>query len=129
MPVKHEIDDKSKLIKTNWSGEPSDAELIESFIRYQSDVRSKPGYDFYNELVDFSEVSGVHVTVSGVKELVEIATRTDKKGVSSKLAIIVTSPLAVAIVRMYEILRSAKPTTQKKIRVFKNLADAYEWII
>jgi hypothetical protein len=53
MPAQHNIDNKRRLITTLWFGGAIDSELIEALTKYQQDIKSRPNYFSYNEIVDF----------------------------------------------------------------------------
>jgi hypothetical protein len=78
--------------------------------------------------VDFSTTSGFSLSSDGVRILVQKAAAMDVQGVKTKLAIIVSIPVAYGLGRMYEMYRSLVPNNSKEVRVFKNYRDALEWI-
>jgi len=129
MPAQHKIDNDVKLITTIWYGEANDTELINALLKYHQEIKSKPSYSSYNELVDFSKASGFKLSTNGIVKLVEIAASTDVEEVKTKLAIIVSAPLAYGFARMYETYRSLKPSVSKEVRVFKTYDKSLEWII
>lgn len=130
MPAKHNIDSKNNLITTTWSGEPTDSEMIDAITKYQQEIKSNPDYLAYNEIVDLSEVRGSHITTEGMKMMAQIAARTDRVEIKTKLAFITNpSPIAYCLARIYEVYRNFfAANTNKAIKVFKKASDAYEWI-
>ena len=128
MPALHKIDDGMKLITTIWSGEASDAELVNALIRYQQDIKSLPVYHSYNEIADFSGAGAFKLSADGLRKLVQIATESDVRGVKTKLAIIVSEPVAYGLARMYEAYRTFKANASKEVRVFRNYSNALKWI-
>ena len=128
MPANHNIDTKAQLLITTWEGEARDIEFIEAIKKYQKDIQSHPDYINYNEVVDFSNVTGINLTAEGIKNIGTIASTTDQNEVNRKLAFIVSSPLAYGLARMYEAYRSFSKKGQKEINIFKNEKDAFEWI-
>ena len=128
MPAHHHIDNKAQLIITTWEGEARDIEFIEAIKKYQNDIQNYPNYINYNELVDFSNVTGIKLTTKGIKKIGQIASMTDHISTNRKLAFIVSSNLAFGLARMYEIYRSFSAKALKEIRIFKTKKDAFEWI-
>ncbi|MCK4837219.1 MAG: hypothetical protein KAS94_00370 [Desulfobulbaceae bacterium] len=127
MPATHRIDKKNQLIFTRWEGEIEDAEGIAALKKYQKDIQCLPDCVDYNEVVDFSKVSDLKLTVEGVKILGQIASITDQDGVNRKLAFIVSSKLAYGLARMYEAFRSLVKNQHKEIRIFRKENDALFW--
>jgi hypothetical protein len=128
MPAFHKIESDLKLITTTWSGEATDSELIDALTKYQQDIKSNPDYCFYNEIVDFSKAVNFKLSTAGLRKLVQIATGSDVKGVKTKLAIIVSEPVAYGLARIYEAYRSLLPNVSKEVSVFKNHYNALEWV-
>jgi hypothetical protein len=128
MPARHEIDNNMKLITTTWSGEATDRDLITALLKYQQDIKSQPDYASYNEIVDFSNVIDFQLSTEGIKNLVQTAAKTDVQQIKTKLAIIVSLPIAYGLGRMYEAYRTLTSRQSKEVRVFKNYRDALEWI-
>jgi len=128
MPANHSIDNQAHLIITTWQGEARDVDLIEALKKYQAEIQNHPDYIAYNELVNFSNVTGIKLTTEGIKNIGKMASKTDKHEMHRKLAFIVSSNLAFGLARMYEAYRSFSKTANKEIRIFKNEKDALEWI-
>lgn len=128
MPALHKIDNDVKLITTIWSGQAVDNELIDALTKYQQDIKSQPDYRSYNEIVDFSKASDFKLSTAGIRRLVQIAADSDVQGVKTKLAIIVSLPIAYGLARMYETYRSLAPSADKEVRIFRNYSEALEWI-
>ena len=128
MPANHNIDTKAQLLITTWEGEAGDIEFIEAIKKYQKDIQNHPEYINYNEIVDFTNVTGIRLTTKGIKNIGLIASTIDKNGVNRKLAFIVSSKLAFGLARMYEIYRGFAKKAHKEIRVFKNKTDALKWL-
>ena len=128
MPAKHVIDIKAMLLITTWEGEAIDNKFIEAIKKYQADIQSNSGYHGFNEVVDLTKVTKIKLTTKGIINIGSIASSTDKTGVETKLAIIVSSNLAFGLARMYEALRSFSTNSTKIVKVFKNESDAFEWV-
>ncbi|MFC1837390.1 STAS/SEC14 domain-containing protein [Thermodesulfobacteriota bacterium] len=127
MPVTNYIDKKNKIIITSWHGEPSDSDLIDALNIYLRDIKSKPELNDYNELVNFGDSQGFKLTANALIELGRIASKSDKPG-NNKLAIVVSSPLAYGLARMYEVHRNFNPQSTKKVLVFKSEIEAKTWL-
>lgn len=128
MPVQHVIDDKKKLIITTWSGEAVESELMEALARYQKETKNFTNRHDYDELVDFSNTRSFKLSTVGLKNIAKMASATDAKEGSTKLAIIVSVPLAFGLGRVYEIYRSLVTRNAKKVGVFDNHQEAREWL-
>jgi len=128
MPASHTIDTERNLITTVWSGEANDAEMCDSLTKYQQDIRSDPEYCSYNEIVDFSKASGFKITTEGLRKLVQIASAGDNQEFRTKMAIIVSAPVAYGLARMYEVYRSLIPKVSKEIRIFRQYESALDWL-
>jgi len=128
MPAHHNIDTKNQLLITTWEGEARDIEFIEAIKKYQKNIQSHPDYINYNELVDFSNVTGIKLTTEGIRNIGTIASTTDQNEVNRKLAFIVNSSLAFGLARMYEAYRGFSKKAHKELRIFKNEKDAFEWV-
>lgn len=127
MPAKHHIDNKNRLIITIWEGTASDFEFIEALKKYQNDIQNHPDYINYNEILDFSKVTGIKLTTQGIIKIAQIASATDHSETKRKLALIVNSSLAFGLARMYIGYRSFSRNAHKEINIFKNENDAFEW--
>ncbi len=127
MPAEHKIDENKKLIVTAWTGEVADDALIKALTAYQATVK-KPEYAGFDEIVDFSRGDHYHLSISGIQRLVEIATAGDARGMKPKLAIVVTTPLAYSLARMYQAYRSLIPHGSKILRIFRTFDEALAWV-
>ena len=128
MPAEHKIDADKKLIITTWTGEVEDGALIKALSAYQHTIKSRPEYATFDEIVDFSKGSHFHLSISGIQRLVEIGATTDARDTKTKLAIVVTTPVAYTLARMYQVYRSFIPSASKILRVFKTFDEARNWI-
>jgi hypothetical protein len=128
MPADHKIETKKKLIITTWSGEVFDGDLIKALIVYQQTIKGRPEYANFDEIVDFSEGSHFHLSISGIQRLVEIGSSTDTRNMQTKLAIVVTTPVAYTLARMYQVYRSFIPRSSKILRIFKTYDEARDWV-
>lgn len=128
MPASHYIDNKRQLIITTWEGKAHDIEFIEAIKKYQKDIQNHPDYIHFDEIVNLTGVTVVKLTTEGIKTISQIAASTDKTEINRKLAIIVSSPVAYGLARMYMAYRSFSKKAQKEISLFKNEKDAFEWI-
>ena len=128
MPAKHTIDEEKKFIVTVWSGEVTDGELIKALSAYQQTIKGLPEYAGFDEIVDFSEGSHFHLSMSGIQRLVELATAAESRGKKTRLAIVVTAPVAYSLARMYQVYRSFITHGSKVLRIFKTYDDALHWV-
>ena len=128
MPAEHIIDAKKKLIITTWSGEAADGDLVKALSAYQLTIKSLSEYATFDEIVDFSKASQFYLSISGIQRLVEIATATDARGAKTKLALVVTTPVAYSLARMYQAYRSFIPGGSKILHIFRTYDEALHWV-
>ncbi len=128
MPAKHIVDVEARLLITTWEGDATDMDFIEGLKEYQKNIQSKSEYHGFNEIINFTGIASIKLTASGLKRIGSIASTTDSKNISTKLAFIVSSNLAYGLVRMYEAYRSLSRNSTKLVRVFKKESDALEWV-
>ncbi|MCW9015170.1 MAG: STAS/SEC14 domain-containing protein [Gammaproteobacteria bacterium] len=128
MPAYHCIDREARIVFTVWRGEAIDVDFIDALKKYHQDIKNKTELVEYNELVDLSKITGIKLTIEGIKKLGEIAVRTDQNKIKTKLAFVVSSDMAFGLARMYEAYRSLSRNANKEIRVFKKENDALVWI-
>jgi len=128
MATKHIIDDQEKLLITLCDGEANDKEFIHSLKKYQREIQNDPKYINYNELVNFSEVTSIKISITGLITLSQIASSTDNEQAIRKVALIVSSNVAFGLARMFEVYRSFEKNACKKIRVFRKEHEAYTWL-
>ena len=128
MPAVHTIDHDRKLIMTTWEGEPSTGDLANAFKEYQEKIKAESECIHYDELVDFSSIEGIKLNSSGLRMLADIAAKSDKTGVVTKLAIVVKPGLTFGLARMYEIYRNLNPRKSKEIKIFQETSSASKWL-
>ncbi len=68
------------------------------------------------------------ISIKGLKSIGIIASQTDQDRAQTKLAIIVTSNLAVNLVKLYATYRNFGRRLKKQVRAYKNESDAHEWV-
>lgn len=129
MPANHKIDTENQLIVTTWTGDAADVELLDSFKKYYQDIKSRPEYYSYNEIVDFRETTEFRLSRGGLMNLVKFTSSKDIPGTKTKLAIIITHPLGYMLVKMYAVYRNVRPNTSKELRIYKGHNQAKDWIL
>ena len=128
MPAKHHIDHEAKLITTTWVGEATDSSLIEALKTYQEDIQNDPKYRSYGEIVDFRNTPVFSISIKGLKSIGKTASQTDQYRAKTRLAFIVSTNLALSLVKLYALYRNFGKHNKKHIRAFKNDSDAHEWV-
>ena len=128
MPANHQIDTDARILFTTWEGNATDADLYEALKLYYENIRSKPEYSDYNEVVSFSNVADVKATAKGMMDLAKLASSADQPDVSTRLAFVTKSGLARSFANLYATYRSVILKTGKTIHVFVNDEDALKWI-
>lgn len=128
MPAETKIDHNDQLIRTTWSGDATDDELFHVINSYLQEIKSKPDYNLYNEIVDFRDVGKINISTMGLEQISKVAVSSEQPEISTKLAFIVKSDLAYGMIRMYTSYRNLISKGNKQIKVFKNESDAHQWI-
>ena len=128
MPAKHYIDHENKLIVTKWFGEATDSSLLNAFKKYQANIQSDARYFSYGEIVDFRDIPPFHISLKGLKDIGEIALLADEYRRNTRVAFIVSTNLAVNLVKLYALYRNFGQQHKKYIRAFKNESEAREWV-
>ena len=127
MSATHQIDKENKLIVTTWEGEPTGHDLSQAFKSYQKNIKSKPEYVGYDELVDCSQIDGFKLNAEDLKILAHAVSLFDESISQCKLAIVVKSNLAYIVATTYVMYRSLCSKT-KDIRVFISKGSALKWL-
>ncbi len=128
MPLHHTIDTSRKLITSIWTGVATDDDFIAGLLKYQSEIKSRPEYTNYDEILDLSGISSYILTTEGIRRLSELGARTDTRGAKTRLAIIATQTVGFGLARMYQTYRSFLPYASKDVQIFRNSFDALQWI-
>ena len=128
MPAYHTIDHTSKLIVTTWTGEVTDAEFFEALKKYQDEIQRNQNFSGYNEVLDLTNIASINLSSEGIEHLAERASLTDTDSYHRRFAIIVGSPLAYGLARMYAIYRGLIKSRTKTLRVFNDRKKAFEWV-
>jgi hypothetical protein len=85
-------------------------------------LKQDPGFSpSFRQLVDFSDVTSLHVTVDGVRTMVGL----NPWGRGSRRAAIAPSDLAFGLARMYEALTQLE---HGEFQVFRTMSQAVEWL-
>ncbi len=126
--MQHTIDADNKLICTVWTGEANDDEFITALIKYQNEIKNRPEYMHFNEVLDLSGISSFNLTTDGLRRLSEIAAKSDDHGVGTRCAIVATQAFGYGLARMYQTYRSFLPNASKEVQVFRNEFEALEWV-
>ena len=128
MSAQHHIDDQGKVIVTKWVGEATDHSLLRALKNYQARIQNDARYLGYNEIVDFRDVPTFQISIKGLKIIGKTASSTDQLRPGTRVAFIVSTSLAVNLVKLYAAYRNFGKIPKKFIRAFKNEAEAYEWL-
>ncbi len=128
MPATHTIDHELKLLITHWEGDAVDIEFNDSLQAYQKNYQNHPDYSEFNELVDFSKITSIKLTMEGLKRMGQLAATTDNQNYRRKLAFIVRSTRAYGLLNIYIAFRSRSKHANKDIKAFINEREAYEWV-
>lgn len=125
MPINYRIDHEKRLVLARAYGKLT----YEEVFAYQHEAWSGKDMIGYNELFDFSDVSGFEVP-SGerVQSLATLAASMDPGSTQSRLAIVAPGDLAYGIGRMFQTYRGLESAGTKEVGVFRILGDALEFL-
>jgi hypothetical protein len=128
MPAQHHIDNHEKIIVTKWIGEATDDSLLQALKNYQAEIQNDTRCLGYDDVVDFRDVPTFKISIKGLKNIGKTASSTDQHRLDTCVAFIVSTNLAVNLVKLYAAYRNFGKMPKKYIRAFKNEAEAYEWV-
>ncbi len=129
MLFSHRIDHDSKVIITTFAPEEVTLKLfLETFNKYQEELKYLPDFQKYNELVDFRPITSINISTSELKQLSSLAIKQDAGEVITKLALLVDSKPAFTLAKVYEIIRNLNPTSKKQVKVFQQFESALDWV-
>jgi hypothetical protein len=118
MPIEHRYDPALRTLFLEFSGEVSEAELVDTARKLAADPSIPPGH---RELVDLSRIQNTDVTSAALRRVAHIYTESDKRPEDSRVAIVAPGDLYYGLSRMYEAFRRSSPV---EIRVFRELGEA-----
>jgi hypothetical protein len=125
MPITHKIDHEQRLVSATPHGVLTDREIF----AYQMEVWSGSEVLGYSELIDMSAVVEIEfVSANRVFELAKLSESMDPPAAPSKLAIVATADVHFGLARMYEAYRGSGKEGTKTPRVFRNRAEALQWL-
>ena len=127
MLVSHRIDHDSKVIITTFAPEDVTLKLfLETFNKYQDELKYLPDFQKYNELVDFTPITSINITDSELKQLSNLASKQDTREIVTKLALLVDSKPAFTLAKVYEVIRNLNPASKKQVKVFQEFEEALD---
>ena len=94
----------------------------------QAEIQSDDRYLGFDEIVDFRNVPTFQISVKGLKKIGKAALKTDHRRPGTRVAFIVSTSLAVNLVKLYAMYRNFGQMPKKYIRAFKKEDDAYGWL-
>jgi hypothetical protein len=125
MPIEFQIDHDRRLVSSKAVGKLA----AEDLIRYQREVWSLPEVRGYDELIDMGGVGEiVSPDLDTIKDLVALSADMDDREVATKFAIVASDTFAHGMGQIYGLLRNINPRSTKKVRVFRTVRDARDWI-
>ena len=120
-PIRFEIDTANRLRRAIFTGLITEPILLQSYTELLSDI----DYDStLNDLVDMTNVERLEVAGSGVRDLVDMFTKSGAVS-STKLALVAPLSHVFGLSRMYEMMSEG---TSEQIQVFSDLKEAEEWL-
>ena len=128
MPAQHSIDSQQRIIVTKWTGAATDDSLLSALQTYQAEIQSDDRYLGFDEIVDFRDVRTIQISVKGLKMIGKTALMNDQRRPGTRVAFIVSTSLAVNLVKLYAMYRNFGQMPKKYIGAFKKEDDAYGWL-
>jgi hypothetical protein len=125
MPLQFQVDHGRRLVLCEAHGTLTREEIL----RYQQDVWSRPDVKGYDEMVDMSDVDTAIVTSpAAMRELAELSASMDPARGRSRFAIVAPQAAIFGLGRMYETYREMNGRSTKQVAVFRDRAEAVEWL-
>lgn len=118
MPASFRIDPVDHLIHSRAWGALTDDDIVSNraeMIRHP-DFRSDG-----SQIYDFTEVTDVHVTVAGIRELAQRSAFSP----TARRAIVVATDVAYGMARMYALLSNR---SEEHFRIFRDAGKALAWL-
>ena len=100
--------------------------FLETFNKYQDELKYLPDFQKYNELVDFRPITSINITASELKQLSNLASKQDTREIVTKLALLVDSKPAFTLAKVYEVIRNLNPASKKQVKVFQEFEEALD---
>jgi hypothetical protein len=120
MPAFHKIDKERKLVLSTGSGFVTKEEVF----THQDQILKDPEFDpSFSELADFAQLTDTDI---GIADLRTISQR-DVFSIHSRRAIIVSGNVAFGFAKIFEVYRQLAGAG--RIRVFRTLDEAWDWIL
>ena len=125
MSIEYHIDHGRRLVLASASGMLTPEDLF----NYQRIVWSLPEVRGFNELVDMRKVEEIlSPTFEHISELAKLSANMDDNTIATKFAIVASDTFAYGMGRLYEAFRNVNPRSTKKVRVFRSMQEAIDWI-
>ena len=118
MPGSYLIDETQQIVFSRAWGEVTNLDLVDHARTLRADPRFGP---YFRQIVDFSDVTHVHVTSEGVRLLVHI----NPFERAARRAFVVASDVAFGMARMYQITLDPEP---ESLHICRNLGEGFVWL-
>jgi len=119
MPAFYKISKERRLVLSTASG----VFALSDALAHQDQILADPDFNpRYSQLYDFTHVTKIELSTEDVRKLAE----RDVFDPSSSRAILVTNDLGQGLAQLFTMLR--EKAGEKRIRIFRNLDEALEWV-
>lgn len=119
MPARYWIDSGRRLVFLRYDGIVTRDDVLTVSRESTGDPAFEVGFD---ELVDFSAMTGSKVSADDVRALIEAVSQSlDGHGRTWRVAVAAPNDVAFGFARMFELLRSDSP---EEVHVFRSLDEA-----
>lgn len=118
MPASYWIDLSREIVFSRGWGALTDAEVLSHAETLRADAKFDPEFQ---QIIDYSEVTEVRVTTSGVAAVAE----RNPFRVGARRAVVVGSDEAFGMVRMFQMRTDSDP---EQFAIFRSLGPAMEWV-
>ena len=124
MPVTFKLNPDANYVVATFSGVVTDEDVMDAYVTFYEGSEWVPGT---NELVDLSDADVTPITVEGLVSLADYTESVFRMHhvQNLKTAIYAPGDLPFGLARMYSSLAASSP---EKIRVFRRIYDAEEWL-
>lgn len=125
MPIDVRIDRRKKIVFAT----PRGLLTHEEMVAYQRDVWTRPEVAGYGELIDMTVVDRLDLrSPEQIFELAALSAQLDQDQPPSRMAIVATDRLHLALGKMYRASREANPSHRREIEIFPTQEAARDWL-
>jgi hypothetical protein len=123
MPIRYEVDPAHRVVVATADEVVTQADLLDYLASVLAHPDVRPGFC---ELADLRGVTRIEISDSAISDGVPSAIKEVEREVQeTRTAVVVADHNAAEVLRVYELLRTAVPST---VRLFSDMDEAREWL-